>query len=299
MGGEWAAGAVLVSETWPAQHRTKAICIVQSGFAPGYVLAAALAALILDVLDLGPEAWRWLFAAGAVPALFVWWVARHVREPALWIAQRRSRQRQASRIAEIFGPSLRRRTVLLILLTSSIQFAYWGLFFWLPQFLARPVDQGGAGMTLVGTMWWIVVTQIGAYVGYLSFGVLAERLGRTRTFILFMIAAAVIVPVYSSMAASRLLLMVLSPLLGYVGHGYFSAFGSMIAELYPTPVRGTGQGLTYNAGRLLGAFAPYVVGTLTALFGIGGALWVTSAFFLMSALLIVALPDRSGMELED
>ena len=155
-------------------------------------------------------------------------------------------------------------------------------------------------MTLVGTMWWIVVTQLGAYAGYLSFGFLADRLGRTRTFVLFMIGAAVIVPLYGQMVGKRAVLMLLSPVLGYVGHGYFSAFGSIIAELYPTSVRGTGQGVTYNAGRIMGAFAPYIIGVLTTIpqVGVAGALWVTSAFFVLGALLILTLPDRSGQQLE-
>ena len=86
MGGEWASGAVLVSETWPPEHRNKAISIMQSGWAIGYILAALIAALVLERAPLGPEAWRWLFAVGVLPALFALWVRRNVREPAAWAA---------------------------------------------------------------------------------------------------------------------------------------------------------------------------------------------------------------------
>ncbi len=125
-------------------------------------------------------------------------------------------------------------------------------------------------------------------------------MGRHRAFILFMIAAAVLVPIYGQMARSPLMLMLLGPVLGYVGHGYFSMFGGFVAELFPTSVRATGQGTVYNAGRLMGAFAPYVIGVLATLprIGIGLALAVTSFFFLVSALLIMTLPDRSGQPLE-
>jgi MFS family permease len=200
----------------------------------------------------------------------------------------------------IFGPGLRRRTFLVILLGSTIQFAYWGIFFWLPGFLARPVEQGGAGMGIVGSLAWIIPVQIGAYFGYLTFGFIADVVGRRRTFVLFMVAAALLVPIYGQMARNPTVLMLLGPILGYVGHGYFSMFGSFVAELFPASVRGTGQGTSYNAGRLMGALAPYVIGVLATLpgVGIGLAMAATSAFFLASALLVFTLPDRSGQPLE-
>jgi MFS family permease len=303
MGGEWASGAVLVSETWPAEHRAKAISIMQSGWAIGYILAAMAAALVLDVLELGTEAWRWLFALGVLPAFFALWVRRTIPEPKVWSQHHEQRKRGdaggANAFAVLFGPALRLRTILAILLTASVQFAYWGLFFWLPSFLARPIEQGGAGMSLVRSMSWIIPMQIGAYAGYLSFGWLAERFGRRRTFIGFMIGAALLVPIYGQMARSPMVLMLIGPLLGFVGHGYFSMFGALLSELFPTAVRGTGQGLSYNAGRGLGALAPYTIGALATIpnIGIGSALAVTSAFFLAGAVLILFLPETSGAEL--
>src|SRR5688572_794950 len=88
MGGEWASGAVLVSETWPAAHRNKAISIMQSGWAIGYILAAVLAALILGRAGLGNEGWRWLFLAGVLPAFLTIWIRRNIREPEAWTTQR-------------------------------------------------------------------------------------------------------------------------------------------------------------------------------------------------------------------
>ncbi len=301
MGGEWASGAALVCETWPAEHRTKAIAIMQSGWALGYILAAALAALVLDVLALGDEAWRWLFVVGVLPAFLTLWLRKHVAEPSVWVKRKREDAPQGNPFGILFGPRLRRRTVLAIVLTSAAQFGYWGLFFWLPGFLATPVEQGGAGMTLVRSMSWIIPMQIGAYAGYLSFGFLADRFGRRRTFMAFLMTAALLVPVYGQLARSPAALMLLGPVLGFVGHGFFSLFGAFLAELFPTAVRATGQGLTYNAGRVLGGLAPYTIGLLATVphVGIGSALALTSAFFLLAALLIMALPDTSGAPLED
>ncbi len=301
MGGEWASGAVLVSETWPPQHRNKAISIMQSGWAIGYIAAALLAAWILSDPDLGNEGWRWLFVAGVVRDLFALWIRRNVRESPAWTARAKPARDEAKNPFKIiFGPQLLGRTLRIIALGGAVQFAYWGLFFWLPPFLSRPVEQGGAGMGVVGSLQWIVLMQVGAYLGYLTFGFIADRLGRRRTFILFMICAAAIVPVYGQMARSPMVLLVLSPLLGYFGHGYFSLFGSLIAELFPTAVRATGQGTSYNAGRMAGAIAPLTIGAAATLpgVGIGLALGITSAFFLAAALLVLTLPDRSGQALE-
>jgi MFS family permease len=142
--------------------------------------------------------------------------------------------------------------------------------------------------------------QVGAYFGYLSFGFIADRIGRRPTFILFLSAAALLVPIYGQMAASPWVLMLLGPVLGFVGHGYFSAFGTLLAELFPTSVRATGQGLTYNCGRALGALAPFTIGLLATVpgVGIGWALALTSVFFLAGAGLILLLPETSGKPLE-
>jgi MFS family permease len=301
MGGEWASGAVLVSETWPAEHRTKAVSIMQSGWALGYILAALIAALVLDVLPLGDAAWRWLFVAGVLPALFTLWIRRKVAEPEAWV-QRQSGSREPGRpFATLFSQTFRRRTVLATLLSAFVQFANWGLFFWLPGFLARPLEQGGAGMSIIRSTGWIIPVQIGAYIGYNSFGFISDRLGRRRTFIGYLVTAAILVPLYGQMARSPLVLMALGPLLGFVGYGYFSMFGSFLAELFPTAVRATGQGLTYNLGRGLGALAPYTIGYVATLpnVGIGSALGLTSAFFLAGALLSLAFPDRSRQPLDD
>jgi MFS family permease len=300
MGGEWASGAVLVAESIPAELRNKATSAMQSTWAIGAIIAVALAGLLLDGLPLGPNAWRYLFAFGAVPALLTLWVRRRVDEPALWVESRRRGDAVANPYRVLFGRELRRRTLLACALASLLQFAYWGLFFWLPNLLASPVAQGGAGMTVVKSTAWLIPVQLGAFVGYLSFGPLADRFGRRRMFAGFLAAAALLVPVYGRMIHSPVALFVLSPVLGCVGHAYWSMVAPFLAELFPTAARATGQGLGYNSGRLLGALAPYVIGVLATLprVGIASALAVTSAFYLAAAALVFAFPDRSRMALE-
>src|SRR5207237_5836355 len=118
---------------------------------------------------------------------------------------------------------------------------------------------------------------------------------------LILTAAALLVPVYGRLVHSLGLLLILSPILGYVGHAYWSMIGPFLSELFPTSVRASGQGLGYNSGRLLGALAPYVIGVLAGLPGIGiaTALLVTSAFYIAASMLVFAFPDTSGHALAD
>jgi MFS family permease len=289
LGGEWAAGSVLVAETWPAEHRGKAIGLMQSGWAIGYILAALLASAIMPSLG-----WRALFAVGVIPALLAVWIRRKVAEPEIW---RRGRGEAHRPLGEILRAPYLRNAIAATVLTTSVLFAYWGLFTWVPAYLASPVESGGAGMSIVRSSGWIIPMQVGAFLGYVLFGVLADRLGRRPVFIAFVLGAAVLVPIYGRMALHPAALMVLGPLIGFFGHGYFSVFGAMLAELFPSAIRGTAQGLCYNLGRAVSALAPFVIGALADRHGIGSALALTSAFFLAAAGLIMLLPETRGEKL--
>jgi len=297
MGGEWSSGSVLVSETWPAEHRGKAIGIMQSGWALGYILAALISAFVLPRFG-----WRALFLVGVLPALLTIWIRRRVPEPAVWKGVQTSSlhlsQFLKEKLRAIFKPNLLRRTLIATLLTSFVLFAYWGLFTWLPGFLSKPPAQGGAGMSIVKTSGWIIPMQIGAFFGYLSFGFISDRFGRKPAFIFYLVVAAILVPIYGQMARNDVMLLLLGPFIGFFGSGYFSLFGAMLAELFPTPIRATGQGFAYNAGRAFSALAPFTIGQLADIYGIGSALALTSAFFLIGAMMILFLPETRGTELK-
>lgn len=294
MGGEWSAGSVLVSETWPSKHRAKAIGFMQAGWAVGYILAALFAAVILPRFG-----WRMLFLLGILPAFFTLWIRRNVQEPEIWKSRLSSPQIERAKISfEIFRFPLAGKTLLGSLIAMVVLFAYWGLFTWMPSFLSRAVDQGGAGLGVVKSSAWIIPMQVGAFFGYVSFGFFADRFGRRPVFALFLACAAILVPVYGQLVRHEILLLVLGPLIGFFGHGYFSVFGVLLSELFPTHVRGTAQGLVYNVGRAFSALAPYTVGALADVYGIGSALAITSAFFLAGAMMIFLLPETLGRELQ-
>jgi len=292
LGGAWSAGAVLVSESWPPQHRAKAIGVVHSGWAIGYMVAAAATALILPRYG-----WRVLFLVGIVPAFLTIWIQRKVKEPEIWM-----NRTSVSPISVLFRAPLARRTFFATALATSVLFAYWGLATWLPGFLSAPKSQGGAGLNILRTSAWIFTMQFGAFLGYISFGFLADRYGRRPTFFWYVLAAAILTPIYGLTPRwagehSETWLLVLGPFIGFCGTGFFALFGAMLAELYPTSIRATGQGFVYNVGRAISALAPFAVGAIADRKGIGAALALNSAFFLIGSVLIFTLPETKNTEL--
>lgn len=291
MGGEWASGALLVSETWPPEHRGKAIGIMQSGWAIGYIFAAIVAGTILPWLG-----WRVLFFIGILPALFTVWVRTKVEEPEIWV-KTQEKKKEGFSLLQIFRPDLLRYTVFCTFIASFVMFAYWGLFTWLPGFLSMPVEKGGAGLSMVKSSLWIIPTMVGAFFGYITFGFVADKFGRRPTFSAYLIICAVLVYIYGNTRDPRLL-MILGPFVGFFGSGYFSAFGAFISELYPTRARGSGLGFTYNVGRMASALAPTTVGYFAGKFGVGAALTITAVAFFVGAVSIFLVPETRAIELE-
>lgn len=294
MGGEWASGALLVSETWPAQHRGKAIGLMQSGWAIGYIAAAIAAATILPRFG-----WRAMFFLGIAPALFTLWIRRRVDEPAIWVEARSkgiTGRALGDSFRHLFGADLVRFTLLCTLASAFVMFAYWGLFTWVPGFLAKPLAEGGAGLGDVRAPIWTIPMNVGAFVGYVTFGFIADRVGRRPTFAAYLAISAVLVWIFGH-TSDATTLMVLGPLVGFFGSGFFSLFGAFIAELFPSRARGAAVGFCYNSGRMLSALAPTVVGWLSLSHGIGGALAFLAIAFIGGALTIFLLPETRGREL--
>ncbi|MBL8888057.1 MAG: MFS transporter [Phycisphaerales bacterium] len=293
MGGEWAAGSVLIAETWEPRQRGRAIGVMQSGWAIGYILAALLAAAIIPKWG-----WRPLFVVGAAPALIVLWIRHSVPEPQAWLKSSGERLGFGATIRVLARSPYRSRVFVACLLTTSLMCAFWGLFTWIPNFLALSPEKGGAGLEFVHSTGWIIAIQTGAFLGYFSFGFLAERFGRRAVFVAFTVGAAVSTPIFGLSSDNKMLLFAVGPLVGFFGHGFFSVFGALLAELFPARVRATAQGLCYNFGRGVSAIAPTVIGALSASHGLGTALAFLGLLFLAGAIIFLFLPNVQGEELE-
>jgi MFS family permease len=279
MGGEWASGAALVAETWPARHRGKALALVQSSWAVGYAAGAAVVALIMPHFG-----WRAVFFAGIAPALITLWLRRRLREPEVW----KKGHTPEVRLGQLFHGSLGRGILVCATMNAATLFAWWGLFTWVPRFLSRSAAEGGRGLSIVQTSLWTIVMQGGTFLGYIVFGFLADRYSRKYTYIGYLLVAASLVPLFAFVRNPAALLLI-GPLVGFFGTGYFSGFSVIASELFPTAVRGSAMGFVYNIGRVTSAIAPYLIGRISEASGLSAALCITSAAFLLAALIATAL----------
>jgi MFS family permease len=290
MGGEWASGAALVSESFPAEHRGKALGFMQSSWAIGYGAAA-----LVNLLIMPRWGWRGVFFVGVLPALLTVWVQHSVEEPAIW-QTRTSGGQSAGRFSDLFSGSRARVTVAVTLMNACTLFGWWGLNSWVPAYLRLPPSQGGVGLASSTMSLFVILMQVGMWFGYVTFGFIADAIGRRRTYVGYIIAASVLLPLYGLLKNPPLLLA-LGPFVAFFGTGYFSGFGALTAEIYPTSIRATAQGFTYNLGRVASAAAPYTVGSLAASQGFGPAFAVTGAVFLLAAVAWIWIPETGGAEL--
>jgi len=290
MGGEWASGAALVSETWPSEHRGKALGFMQSGWAIGYAAAALVNGVVQPAFG-----WRAVFFVGILPAFFTFWVRRYVKEPEIWQASSRAKTVSPG-LSSILRGKLGWLTAALTIMNACTLFAWWGFNLWLPSYLRQPSSQGGIGLSPVMMSNFVIVMQVGMWFGYVTFGFVSDALGRKRTYVAYLLAAAVLLLAYVSIR-DAMILFLLGPFVAFFATGYFSGFGAVTAEIYPTAIRATAQGFTYNLGRIASAAAPFTVGTLAETHGFGPALMVSSVAFLLAAVMWVWIPETKGRRL--
>ena len=294
-GGEWAVGSVLMGETIRAQYRGKAVGTVQGGWAVGWGLAAIFYTVLFYSLP-STIAWRAMFWIGLLPALLVFYIRRYVPEPAL---HRQTREKMAgladqSHFLEIFGPSLLHVTVLTSFLALGAQGGYYAITTWLPTYLRTT-----RGLSVLNTGAYLIVVIVGSFVGYMISAHLADWIGRKQTLALFAICSFLTVIAYTYLPIRNQVMLVLGFPLGFFASGCFSPMGAFFTELFPTRVRGSGQGFSYNFGRGVGALFPTLVGYVGARVPLGSAIALFSVTaYLLMIVAVSLLPETRGKELQ-
>jgi MFS family permease len=282
----------LMGETISARHRGKAVGTVQGGWAIGWGVAALCYTIAFSVLS--PElAWRAMFWIGILPALLVFYIQRHVPEPAIFIAKRASTKPDGGRFMEIFAPALLRTTLLASLVALGAQGGYYAITTWLPLYLKNVL-----GLSVLNTGGYLLVVILGSFAGYLVSAHLADRIGRKRTLILFAALSFLTVLFYTSLSFGNSTVLVLGFPLGFFASGSFSPMGAFFTELFPTAVRGSGQGFAYNSGRGVGALFPALVGYLGNRIPLGHAIAIFAlAAYALMVVGVSFLPETRGREL--
>ena len=289
MGGEWTTAAALIAETWRAEHRGKALGLMQSAYAIGEAIAALIVLIVLPHFG-----WRAVFFVGVLPALLVFWIRRGVPEPAIW--KNRVRSHQIKWLDRLLEKEVLRNGLLATAMNACGMFGYWGLFTWIPAYLSLPASQGGRGLSLVKTTTFFLVLCLGKWLGYATFGFFADAFGRRKPFFSYLLIAAILVPIYG-MARSSFWLLLLGPFVAFFGTGFFSGYAAIASEIFPGEIRAAAMGLSYNIGRGLSAVAPFAVGALALRYGIGPAFFLQAGAFFVAAILALMLPETRGREL--
>jgi MFS family permease len=289
-GGEWATGSVLIGEVIAARDRGKVGGIVQSGWAVGWGAAALLSTTFFLFL---PEqlAWRVLFFFGLLPAFAAFLVRRLVPESAIYLEARRSRARPD--MLAIFSPPYLWTTVRGCLLALGLHGGYYAIATWLPTYLRTERH-----LSVLSTGSYLAVIIIGSFAGYLVAAYLNDFWGRRRTFLLYSVSSLAIAVSYMIMPISDALMLVLGFPLGFFASGIYSGIGPLFTELYPTEVRGSGQGFCFNFGRGIAAAFPILVGFLSSTLGLGVAIGLfASLAYGLVVIMALLIPETKGRDL--
>jgi len=191
-----------------------------------------------------------------------------------------------------------KHTFALLFLNFFGMFAWWGLFTWVPPYLSLPVEQGGRGFGVMGTTTLLIVLNLfGMFPGYASFGWFADQLGRRKSFLVFTLAAAFLVPLYAQARSPGTLLMV-GTVVAFFGTGFFSGSGIIGSEIFPTRLRARALGFTYNGARTMSSIAPYVIGRVGQAKGLSWAFYLCGISFFLATLVATQLPETKGKQLE-
>ena len=288
-GGEWAAGAVLMAEVIRPEYRGRAAGTVHSGFAVGWGCAALLFTFVFSLLP-QDQAWRVLFWIGVLPALLIFYIRRFVDESDAFTANRHARPKGLSQLFAIFRPDLVRTTLISSLFAVGLQGGYYAVVTWMPTYLKTE-----KGLSVLGTGSYLAVIIFGAFCGFLAGAHLADWIGRRRTFLIFAILSTIVVCLYTFAPISNEVMLVLGFPLGFCANAMFAPTGAFYAELFPTTVRGTGQGFCYNFGRGVGALFPALVGILSAHLPLGTAIGIyTAGAYGLAIVALLFLPETQG-----
>lgn len=298
VGGEWATGQTYVNETFPPKLRGRYAAVMQTGAVVGIILASVVGGFVAESIG-----WRACFYISVLPALLVIVIRKRLPESDMWAQHRAMRAIGRETISEeekhpfvaLFSPAHRAMFVKSLVLAVFDMSAYWFTYSWLPGYLHQerhfPMAKSAA---------WMLVTQAGALLGYLSFGFVADRIGRRPSYSIYcaiMAIGLVMITVLWNAVESTPALILLCMFLVGLGTGMFSGYGPLFAEIFPTSIRNTAMGSAFNMARGVQFFTPVIIAVIAREYGLGGGISLAAIFALLTGIWVWVFPETKGTRL--
>ncbi len=304
IGSEWATGTSIVAELWPDRARGKAAGLMQCGLGIGFFVASLV---WLFVSKMGPDAWRYMYFIGILPALFTLWMRSGIPESQKWqhaneqrLAARASGHRMRFTLVELFSlPEVRRRTIFAFLMSLTTTLTWWGISAWLPPYVASVAAKAG----LPGPQWASyagMAYNVGAILGYIGLGFFADILGRKPVTLAFCAIAWLTTPVVFLWTHDLDLLLFAAAVNGFFSLGLYSWMPVWLPELFPTRIRATGVAFVFNSPRFIAWVGPIIAGWLVAnMGGFSNAAMTMALIYLIGLLSVPFLPETRGKPLPE
>jgi MFS family permease len=317
IGSEWATGASIVSELWPDHARGKGGGLLQCGAGIGGILASAVWLLIGGM---GPNAWRWMYLIGVLPAFIVLWIRRNIPESPRW--ERSDQRRRAARdlkrsgaaldvesaaltrftVVDLFADrTVRRPLIGALLMMLSVTFAYWGVGTFIPTYVGNIATKAGLSAPYYAGLAGFITSGCGLF-GFITLGFLADAVGRKPTAMLFYFMCLVLTPLVYLWGQSQDIgvVLFLVGVFGFFTLGIWAWAPVWLPELFPTRMRGTAVAFAFNAPRFISCTGPLIAGTLiVGLGGYGMAATIVGLFFALGVVAAPFLPETRGKPLPE
>lgn len=302
VGGEWATGQTYVGETFPPAVRARYAAFMQTGAPIGIVLASIVGGFLQPVIG-----WRSCFLISVLPAVLVILIRRRLPESDIWLARNRLvsegkldrvglANERKNKFLALFGREYRKLFIQSLILALFDMSAYWFTYSWLPGYLHEQRH-----FPMAKSAVWMLVTQAGGLLGYISFGLVADKFGRQPAYSVYsfiMAGALVMITVMWNVA------VIYPPvILGFMflvgfGTGMFSGYGPLFSELYPTSIRNTAMGSAFNLARGIQFLTPVVIAVIAEKYGLSGGISLAAIFAVLTGIWIWTFPETKGKKLK-
>jgi MFS family permease len=298
VGGEWATGQTYIGETFPPKVRGRYGAFMQTGAPVGIALASVVGGFVSPVIG-----WRACFFVSVLPALLVVYIRKSLPESDLWLERKRLLARDdfskdsrsseyKSKMLLLFSRAYRKLFVLSLVLAIFDMSAYWFTYSWLPGYLHQERH-----FSMTKSAVWILVTQAGGFIGYFTFGFVADRLGRRPAYSIYSVIMALglvmITLMWEQIVVTPWIILTCMFLVGF-GTGMFGGYGPLFSELFPTSIRNTAMGSAFNLARGVQFFTPVIVAVIAQQYGLGGGISLAALFALLTGIWIWTFPETKG-----